>query len=100
MTTVLNAVRADDAFAPVGETPSDEAGLVRAVVDGDAGAFEPLVRAYHGRVFNFLQRMTRHRQDAEDLTQQTFVKAYRHLGQFDCRRPLINWLLTIARNTA
>jgi RNA polymerase sigma-70 factor (ECF subfamily) len=44
--------------------------------------------------------MTRHHQDAEDLTQQTFVRAFHHLDRFDTRRPLINWLLTIARNAA
>jgi RNA polymerase sigma-70 factor (ECF subfamily) len=42
--------------------------------------------------------MTRQRQDAEDLTQQTFIKAFQHLAGFDGSRPLINWLLTIARN--
>jgi RNA polymerase sigma-70 factor (ECF subfamily) len=44
--------------------------------------------------------MTRHRQDAEDLTQRTFIKAYQNLTRFDPQRPWINWLLTIARRTA
>ena len=44
--------------------------------------------------------MTRQAQDAEDLTQQTFIKAYRALDRFDTSRSLIAWLLTIARRTA
>jgi RNA polymerase sigma-70 factor, ECF subfamily len=85
---------AGDSAAPA------EAGMVRAAAAGDARAFDELVQANHRRVFYYLCNMVRHRQDAEDLTQQTFLKAYRHLGTFDCARPLINWLLTIARRTA
>jgi len=78
----------------------DEAGLVRETLGGEAGAFDEIVRTHHRRVFNFVFHLTRHRQDAEDLTQMTFIKAYTHLGSFDGSRPLINWLLTIARNNA
>jgi RNA polymerase sigma-70 factor (ECF subfamily) len=78
----------------------EEAALVREAAGGSSRAFEALVRAHSRRVFNFLNQMTRHRQDAEDLTQRTFIKAYHNLGRFDPQRPLINWLLTIARRTA
>lgn len=84
----------------VADSGPAEADLVRAAASGDAQAFEQLVRAHHRRVFYYLCNMVRHRQDAEDLTQQTFLKAFQHLGTFDCARPLINWLLTIARRTA
>jgi RNA polymerase sigma-70 factor (ECF subfamily) len=77
-----------------------EAETIRAAAAGDARAFEQLVHTHHTRVLHYLCHMVRHRQDAEDLTQQTFIKAYRNLGGFDCARPLINWLLTIARRTA
>jgi RNA polymerase sigma-70 factor (ECF subfamily) len=50
-------------------------------------------------VLNFVYQMTRQRQDAEDLTQQTFVKAFQHIDRVDPTRPIINWLLTIARRT-
>lgn len=93
--------------APAGEQRPDaatggaaEAELVRASVAGDTNAFAALVRLHSARVFNFLYQMTRQRQDAEDLAQQTFVKAYRNLHRFDASRPLINWVLTIARRTA
>ena len=78
----------------------DERDRVRAASQGDAAAFEQVVHTHHQRVLNFLFRMTRHRQDAEDLTQQTFVKAFQHIHRVDCERPIINWLLTIARRTA
>jgi len=78
----------------------EEATLIRDAAAGDTRAFDEIVRVHHRRVFNFLHQMTRHRQDAEDLTQQTFIKAFHHLARFDQQRPLINWLLTIARNAA
>lgn len=78
----------------------DEAALVRDTLGGNARAFDRIVRAHHRRVFQFLHQMTRQRQDAEDLAQQTFIKAFENLGRFDTARPLINWLLTIARHNA
>jgi RNA polymerase sigma-70 factor (ECF subfamily) len=77
-----------------------EAPLIRATLEGNARAFDEIVHSHHRRVFQFLYQMTRQRQDAEDFTQQTFIKAYHNLARFDPQRPLINWLLTIARNTA
>lgn len=88
----------DEPIALPAPAESDEAGLVRETLTGDVRAFDRIVRTHHRRVFNFIYQMTRQRQDAEDLTQQTFIKAFEHLGQFDPRRPLINWILTIARN--
>jgi RNA polymerase sigma-70 factor (ECF subfamily) len=77
-----------------------ESDTIRAAAAGDARAFEQLVRTHSRRVHGFLVQFTRNTHDADDLTQQTFIKAYRHLGSFDCSRPLVNWLLTIARRTA
>src|SRR5687767_5708113 len=78
----------------------EDAAVVRAAAAGDARAFEKLVHLHHPRVLNFVYQMTRQRQDAEDLTQQTFVKAFQHIERVDPARPIINWLLTIARRTA
>jgi RNA polymerase sigma-70 factor (ECF subfamily) len=78
----------------------EDAELVRAAAAGDARAFEKLVHLHHRRVLNFVYQMTRQRQDAEDLTQQTFVKAFQHIDRVDAARPIINWLFTIARRTA
>jgi RNA polymerase sigma-70 factor (ECF subfamily) len=78
----------------------DQAATLHAAASGDTRAFGRLVHQHHRRIFNYLRQMTRHHQDAEDLTQQTFIKAFHHLARFDRQRPLLNWLLTIARNTA
>jgi RNA polymerase sigma-70 factor, ECF subfamily len=80
--------------------PVDDAATVLAASRGDVRAFESLVHRHHQRVLNFINQMTRQRQDAEDLTQQTFVKAFQHIDRVDPSRPIINWLLTIARRTA
>ena len=77
----------------------DESAIVLAASRGNRGAFEQLVHLHHQRVLNFVYQMTRQRQDAEDLTQQTFVKAFQHIDRVDPSRPIINWLLTIARRT-
>jgi RNA polymerase sigma-70 factor (ECF subfamily) len=81
-------------------TRSAEAELVRAAVAGDAPAARELVRLFHRPIFRFVNRMTGQVQDAEDITQETFVKAFRSLDRVDTSRPLINWLFTIARRTA
>ncbi len=88
------------AVPPAAEPCLHEADTIRAAAAGDAQAFARLVRSHSRRVHGFLFQFTRNAHDADDLTQQTFIKAYRHLGTFDCERPLINWLLTIARRTA
>jgi RNA polymerase sigma-70 factor, ECF subfamily len=100
MTIVSVAARTSGPPDELPASSSDEVGLIRDSLAGDSQSFAEIVRAYHGRVYGFLYQMMRHRHDAEDLTQQTFIKAYQNLGRFDARRPLINWLLTIARHGA
>ena len=87
-------------FLPTADDPAGEAGLVRDSLGANPQAFAEIVRRHSRRIYNFLHQLTRHHQDAEDLTQQTFVKAYQNLHRFDTSRPLINWLFTIARRTA
>jgi len=79
---------------------AEDAGLVRQALEGRGQAFDEIVRRHGPRLFRYLLQLVRHRQDAEDLTQQTFLKAYRHLASFDLSRPLIAWLLGIGRRTA
>lgn len=102
MTTLssLPAVAATGSEPDPAAAHEAEVALVRAAVGGSGRAFEDLVRLHQRRVYYFLFQMTRHREDAEDLTQQTFLKAYRHLDRVDGNRPIINWLLTIARRSA
>ncbi len=75
----------------------DDRHLVLQARDGSASAFGALVHRHHGRVFGFLLTLTRHRQDAEDLTQETFLRAWDKLHHYDPGRPIVPWLLTIAR---
>ena len=74
--------------------------LVAACLAGDEDAFARIVRACTDRLFNFLLRFARNPHDAEDLVQETLLKAYRNLGRFDLSRPFLPWLFTIARRTA
>ena len=67
---------------------------------GCRDSFGALVEVYQQRVFNFLLRMTGHRQDSEDLTQETFVRAYRCIGQFRASGSFSTWLFAIARRVA
>lgn len=99
-TTLLSPAPA--AVLPVSAeaTTPDEARLIADAIGPNPRAFDELVRLHSRRVFNFLLQMTRQRQDAEDLAQQTFIKAFHNLHRFEPGRPLINWLLTIARRTA
>ena len=79
---------------------SVDARLIADCLRGEMQAFDEIVHLHTPRIFNYILHMTRHRQDAEDVTQQTFIKAYTHLASFDPTRSFIAWLLTIARRTA
>lgn len=98
MMTLLTPAPAENVPGP--PISADEAALVRAAAASDAHAFSELMRLHSRRIHTFLYHLTRHHQDAEDLTQQTFIKAYHNLHRFDHARPLINWLLIIARRSA
>jgi len=67
---------------------------------GDMAAFESLYRAHVGRVHGLCLRMTGHQQTAEDLTQETFVSAWRSLSTFEGRSGFGTWLHRIAVNAA
>jgi RNA polymerase sigma-70 factor (ECF subfamily) len=67
---------------------------------GSQSAFEQIVRRYQRPIISLIARMTRDRALAEDLAQETFVKAFRSLAAFDTTRRLSSWLFRIAHNTA
>lgn len=83
---------------PPGRIPDEE--LVRRVQQGGAAGFEELVSRYEGRLLRFLEQRCGNRHDAEDLTQRTFISAFRAIGRFDCRRSFAPWLFVIARRQA
>lgn len=66
----------------------------------DRAGFAALVEEHQDKLRNFLYRYTRSQQDAEDLTQDTFVKAYRNIHRYDSKYSFSTWLYTIARRTA
>src|SRR5262245_30511699 len=70
--------------------------LARRARRGDAAAFDSLVIRFQGPIYRFCWRMLRG-PHAEDVTQETFVRAFVHFDRFDPERPLLPWLLAIAR---
>ena len=76
-----------------------EARLVAQALGGSEAAFEQIVRRHQRAVLTLLVRLTGDAGLAEDLAQETFVKAFRSLGAFDTARRLSSWLLRIAHNT-
>lgn len=82
-----------------GEQAADKA-LVAAVLQGDAGGYRVLVERYQGRVYSILYGMVRNREDATDLTQEAFVKAYQNLSRFRTESSFYTWLYRIAMNVA
>ena len=79
---------------------NDDAELLQRIRDGATDDFAELVRRHQSRVFAILYRYERDAQRVEDLAQETFVKAWRALGQFDARAPFEHWISRIAVRTA
>jgi RNA polymerase sigma-70 factor (ECF subfamily) len=73
--------------------------LVERIKGGDVAAFERLFARHHQRIYRFASRMCRHAQDAEDILQETFLAAFRHLKTFHGKSRFTTWLYTIAANS-
>ena len=76
----------------------DEKALINAAANGDDDAFTKIVERYQKPVYNLCYRLLGNHGDAEDASQEAFMKAYRGLGKYDLQRPFISWLLAIAYN--
>lgn len=76
----------------------DESELVDRVLRGDERAFEALLDRYETVIYNLALRMVGCREDAQDITQGVFVRAYQKLDTFDRRNRLFSWLYRIAIN--
>ena len=79
---------------------TDEMTLVRAAKQGDVGAFEELVRRYDRNVFRIANHITHNAEDAEDVVQEAFLKAYQNLNRFQEQSKFYTWLVRIAVNEA
>jgi RNA polymerase sigma-70 factor (ECF subfamily) len=76
----------------------DEAALVRRCLRGDADAVRTLVEQFQTDVFGLCVRLLHHRQDAEDVTQEVFLRVFRSLRRWDAKRPLKPWIMGITVN--
>lgn len=75
-----------------------ESELARRVASGDQDAFAEVVRLHQRAIYNLAYRMLGNAQDAEDATQDAFIRAYQFFDRFDTDRPLAPWLKRIAVN--
>jgi RNA polymerase sigma-70 factor (ECF subfamily) len=83
-----------------GAEVTDELALVHAAKAGDVSAFEQLVKRYDRNVFRIAQHITQNREDAEDVVQDAFLKAYENLENFQENSKFYTWLVRIAVNEA
>ena len=104
----IPSMASDDA-APAGGTMSaadtrreidPDRVLVNQAIAGDLPAFEALVRQYQARIVNYAMAVVRDRGEAEDVAQETFIRAFRSLRRFRGDSAFKTWLYTIATNTA
>jgi RNA polymerase sigma-70 factor (ECF subfamily) len=99
----MGAIGAASATSPCTDgliAKKEDAVLVAEAKTGDARAFELLVERHERRIFSLAQRMTRNREDAEDVVQQSFQKAFIHLQRFEGESLFSTWLTRIAINEA
>ena len=78
-----------------GPPTAEEAEIIRRCLTGDERAHRELMARYERPVFSVAMRMLRQREDAEDITQDTFVRMFRALERYDPSRPFAAWLFTI-----
>ena len=78
----------------------DDHALVKAAMSGDTVAFDSLVIRYRQLVLRFVRRLMRNSDQADDVAQQTFMKAFARLSSFQFRSSFSTWLISIARNEA
>jgi RNA polymerase sigma-70 factor (ECF subfamily) len=75
------------------------AALIRRCIAGDAAAWEEIVQRYHRRIYNICYRFAGSGDDAQDLTQEVFIKMYRTLNTYDVERAaFMTWVTTVTRN--
>lgn len=79
-------------------TREQEVAVVQAVIDGDTNAFEVLIKEYEKNVYNMALRMTGSREDAEDMSQESFLRAYNSLSLYRGESKFSVWLYRIVSN--
>src|SRR5712692_10950015 len=84
----------------IGINKDSDGALVAATRRGDTQAFEELVLRHRQKVLAVAQRITNNREDAEDVAQESFHKAFLHLDDFEGKSRFSTWLIRIAMNEA
>jgi len=80
--------------------PFDESALVEKARHGDSEAFAELVRKYERKIYRLAKHITQNDEDAEDVLQEAFLKAYEHLPGFQGQSKFYTWIVRIAVNEA
>jgi len=78
--------------------PDSDAATVQQAQAGDLAAFSQLVTRYEAKIFRLVKHITRNDEDAEDVLQEVFLKAFTHLGGFEGNAKFYTWLVRIAVN--
>jgi RNA polymerase sigma-70 factor (ECF subfamily) len=82
-----------------GPPQQNDAETIAAILKGDREQFSDLVQRYQGRLVNYLYRLLRSTEEAQDLAQEVFVKIYLALDRYDPRYKFSTWLFRVAQNT-
>lgn len=88
----------EPASAPEAQERAEEAALIARCQDGDSSAFGGLITLYRNKVFATIYNVTRNEEDAWDLSQEAFLKAWRHIDRFRGQSSFFTWLYRIAMN--
>jgi len=86
--------------APLDARSNSEALFIERLKRGDSGAFETLVEERSGEIYGLLYRLTENREEARDLTQETFLRAFQSIASFRGEADLRTWIYRIAINQA
>lgn len=81
------------------EEADQDMAIVRQVQAGDVDAFDKLILRYRERIFGVIYNLTSNREDASDLAQDTFIKAFQSISRFKGKSTFFTWLYRIALNT-
>src|SRR5689334_20323252 len=95
---ITNRWSTEPQMVALGNAMVADTALVQRAQADDRAAFNEIVLRYKSKVYNFIHRMIPSMQDAEDLTQETFVRAYLSIRSFQSRAGLNTWLFRIATN--
>jgi len=77
----------------------DESTLISNTLNGDIQSFALLVQAYQGQLYNFIYKMTKSKEDTEDILQDVFVKVYNNLYKYNNNYRFSTWIYSITLNT-